>query len=177
MVRRLAVARALFARPSLLIMDEPLAGLDAASAVKLYDDLRAIIKRENVTVFVTTHRLAAAERFCSHIGVLSQGTMLAVGTPDELQQRDDVASLEITGSGFDDDVVALLARRREVVSIQSSPHRLLVTLRDRRAQTAPLVSLLIESGAEVEEVHRDRASLTDVFLHLTESERLIMPIA
>ncbi len=175
MKQRLSVARALIHRPQLVFLDEPTAGLDPVAASALHDELLTLAAREGVTVFLTTHKLAEAERLCAMIGVLREGRLLAVGPTSDFRSRGGVPTLEVIGSGFTDEVIELLARRREVASIQAQKGRLLVELTDGSAHTSPLINLLVESGADVEEVRKNQASLETVFLHLMQEERNGMP--
>jgi ABC-2 type transport system ATP-binding protein len=159
MKQKLAVARALFHRPQLVILDEPTAGLDLASAASLYERLIDIATHEQITVFLTTHKLAEAEQVCNMVGVLRDGKLLAVGPTAELKAQAGMPTLEITGTGFDDNILALLARRREVASIHADGDHLTIELRERDAHSWPLINLLVESGADVEEVHKAWAGL------------------
>ncbi len=171
MKQRLAVARALIHRPRLVFMDEPTAGLDPLAAAALHDELLLLAAREGVTVFLTSHKLAEVERLCAMVGVLRQGKLLAVGPISDFRGRGGVPMLEIVGSGFTAEVVELLSRRREVASIQAHQGRLLVELTDGSTHTSPLINLLVESGADVEEVRKNQASLETVFLHLMQEEQ------
>ena len=154
MKQKLAVARALFHRPELVILDEPTAGLDPGAAAALYERFISIAAREQTTVFLTTHKLAEAEEVCDMVGVLRDGKLLAVGPTEELKTQAGTPMLEITGTGFDEDVIALLARRREVAAIQVEGDHLTIELYDRAAHSWPLINLLVESGADIEEVHK-----------------------
>jgi ABC-2 type transport system ATP-binding protein len=80
MKQKLAVARALLHRPSLVFLDEPTASLDPVASAALRDDLARLVAREGITVFLTTHNLAEAERL--HRGRGQGGRLLAVGRPD-----------------------------------------------------------------------------------------------
>src|SRR5579883_2211896 len=73
MKQKLAIARALLHRPELVFLDEPTAGLDPAAAVALQEELAGLTQREGVTIFLTTHNLAEAERLCALVGVIQQG--------------------------------------------------------------------------------------------------------
>jgi ABC-2 type transport system ATP-binding protein len=86
MRRRLELARALVHAPSLLVMDEPTNGLDAASFRAWWDAVVALRRTEGTTVVVTTHRPDEAER-CDRLAVLSGGTLVACDTPDALRAR------------------------------------------------------------------------------------------
>ncbi len=84
MKQKLAIARALLHRPTLVFLDEPTAGLDPIAARALCDDLSRLATSEGVTVFLTTHNLAEAQRLCALVGVVQNGRLLAVGPPGEL---------------------------------------------------------------------------------------------
>ena len=169
MKQKLAVARALLHRPSLLFLDEPTAGLDPVAAATLRDELGTLVQREGVTVFLTTHNLAEAERLCGRVAVIKQGRLRAVGHPDELKARSSTRA-EISGRGFGDATLALLRGRPGVVRADLQNGRIVLQLAES-AETAPLVALVVQSGGLVEEVRKDKGSLEDVFLTLMEEER------
>lgn len=154
MKQKLAVARAFFHRPELVILDEPTAGLDPEAAAALYVRFMEIAAQEKTTVFLTTHKLDEVEQICDMVGVIRNGKMLAVGPTEELKAQAGAPTLEITGSGFVEDIVALLKRRREVASIHVETDRLVIELSTRDAHSWPLINLLVESGADIEEVHK-----------------------
>ena len=170
MKQKLALARALLHRPPLLLLDEPTAGLDVASAVAVRQELVALAEREQVTIFVTTHNMAEAETICSQVAVIRQGRLVTLGHPDELRTRASGPRVEVYGSGFTENVLALLRGRPEVAAARLQNAHLAIDL-SRETSLAPLVSLMVEAGAQVEEVRRDKASLEEVFLTLTEEER------
>jgi ABC-2 type transport system ATP-binding protein len=84
MKQKAALAGALIHDPRLLILDEPLTGLDAAMARSVKDALRAAVD-QGKTVIVTTHILDVAERIADRIGIIAGGRLLAEGTLDELR--------------------------------------------------------------------------------------------
>src|ERR1051326_4389535 len=85
MKKKLAVARAMLHRPALLFLDEPSAGLDPVAAAGLRDELASVVRREGVTVFLTTHNLSEAEKLCARVAVIRHGRLLAEGPPDDLR--------------------------------------------------------------------------------------------
>jgi ABC-2 type transport system ATP-binding protein len=169
MKQKLALARALLHRPRLLLLDEPTAGLDVQAAVEVREDLARLAAREGVTVFLTTHNMAEAERLCSQVAVIREGSLVALGHPDELRARAGGPRVEVFGRGFNEQILALLRTRPEVAAAEAKNGRLAIDLRQESA-TAPLVSLLVGAGAEVEEVRRGKASLEEVFLTLMDEE-------
>ena len=86
MKQKTALAGALIHDPKLLILDEPLTGLDAAAARQVKDVLSARV-RAGATVILTTHILEVAERMADRIGIIQRGRLIAEGTLDELRAR------------------------------------------------------------------------------------------
>ena len=86
MLQKVALAGALVHDPKLIILDEPLTGLDAGSARQVKDVLKQRVA-QGVTVIMTTHILEVAERMAERIGVLSGGKLIAEGTLAELRTR------------------------------------------------------------------------------------------
>ncbi|MDB5612955.1 MAG: transporter ATP-binding protein [Devosia sp.] len=86
MLQKVALAGALVHDPKLIILDEPLTGLDAGSARTVKDVLLGKV-RDGVTVIMTTHILEVAERMAERIGVITQGKLIAEGTLAELRTR------------------------------------------------------------------------------------------
>src|SRR5690606_38870577 len=86
MLQKVALAGALVHDPRLIILDEPLTGLDAGSARQVKDVLLGKV-RDGVTVIMTTHILEVAERMAERIGVINQGRLIAEGTLEQLRSR------------------------------------------------------------------------------------------
>lgn len=93
MKRKLAIAGALIHEPSVLILDEPLNGLDPLSARRL-KDLFAELAANGTTIFLSTHDLATAESICHRIGIIHKGRLLVEGSPSELRQVAAAPDLE-----------------------------------------------------------------------------------
>ena len=84
MKQRLAVARALLHEPALLFLDEPTSALDPAAARMVTEMIQKLSHQEGRTIFLCTHNLAEAQRLCDRVGVIDQGALQAIGTPQEL---------------------------------------------------------------------------------------------
>jgi len=93
MKRKLALAAALLHKPPVLILDEPLSGLDPRSARRL-KDLFAELAADGTTVFLSTHDLATAEAVCHRVGIIHRGRLLAEGSAHELRQMAAASDLE-----------------------------------------------------------------------------------
>ena len=86
MKQRLALAAALIHEPRILVLDEPMVGLDPQGALDFQQLLRQLSKR-GVSIFLSTHSLSVAEALCDTIGVLDRGRLIAMGTLEELRER------------------------------------------------------------------------------------------
>jgi iron(III) transport system ATP-binding protein len=86
-MQRVALARSIVYRPQLLLLDEPLSNLDAKLRLRLRDDLRRILKATGTTALYVTHDQAEAVVLGDRIGVMRDGKLLQMGTPDEIYNR------------------------------------------------------------------------------------------
>jgi ABC-2 type transport system ATP-binding protein len=84
---KLNLVLALAHRPRLLLLDEPLAGLDAVAKRQVFDELLEAIQDERRTVLISSHNLADLERYADHIGILNRGYMIAEGATSALVER------------------------------------------------------------------------------------------
>jgi len=169
MKQKLAIARPLLHRPGLVFLDEPTAGLDPVAAASLRDDLAALASRQGATIFLTTHNMAEAEKLCNLVAVIRQGKLLAVGSPADLRSRGGGQRTEISGRGFSDTMLAALRQQADVSQASVENGRLMLVLKDG-ASAAPVVSLIVREGGEVQEVRSGQGSLEDVFLTLMDEE-------
>jgi ABC-2 type transport system ATP-binding protein len=116
MRHKIGLCGALLHDPPLLILDEPLAGLDPYSARQIKDLLRERC-RQGHTVFLSTHILEIAERVCDRVGILDQGRLIVVGTMESLRDQEKLGRdttledlfLRLTAEGRTADVVSMLA--------------------------------------------------------------------
>ncbi|MGN7614162.1 ATP-binding cassette domain-containing protein [Magnetococcales bacterium HHB-1] len=83
MRRRLAIARSLIASPEAILLDEPTTGLDPQARHLIWQRLRAL-KRDGITLFLTTHYMEEAAQLCDRLMVLNKGQILEMGSPKEL---------------------------------------------------------------------------------------------
>ncbi|MDZ7684757.1 MAG: ABC transporter ATP-binding protein [Gammaproteobacteria bacterium] len=86
MKRRLAIARALMAKPKAIVLDEPSTGLDPESRLRVWEEL-ASLKSRGVTLIMSTHYMDEAEMLCDRLSMMHAGGILDEGTPEALIQR------------------------------------------------------------------------------------------
>ena len=94
MKQRLVMAAALLHEPEVIIVDEPMVGLDPV-AIKMVKELFRQLAAEGVTIFMSTHTLKVAEDICDRIGVIHKGSLVANGTPADLRRLTDAGDADL----------------------------------------------------------------------------------
>ena len=94
MKQRLIMSAALLHDPEVIIVDEPMVGLDPA-AIKLVKELFKELAKKGITIFMSTHTLKIAEDICDRIGVIHKGTLIAKGTIDDLKREAQVTHADL----------------------------------------------------------------------------------
>ena len=171
MKQKLAVARTLMHRPNLIFLDEPTAGLDPVASAALREDLKSLAQREGVTIFLTTHNLADAEKLCDRVGVINHGQLLAIGSPEELRSSTSAPRLYLTGK-FPQQAIEQVRANPLVKKIEVDSNSLILDL-THLGRSHEIVALLVRSEAELDEVRKEKADLEEVFLSLVEEERQV----
>ncbi len=93
MMRRLLIARAIMPSPKLAILDEVTSGLDVINAYDIRELIRKVAS-EGVTVIMSSHNMFEVDMLCDRVGMIDQGNLILVGTPEELKERFGAETLE-----------------------------------------------------------------------------------
>lgn len=93
MMRRLLIARAIMPNPRLAIMDEVTSGLDVINAYEIREVIRSIAST-GVTVIMSSHNMFEVDMLCDRVGLIDQGNLILLGTPEELKERFGVDTFE-----------------------------------------------------------------------------------
>lgn len=170
MKQKLAVARTLMHRPELIFLDEPTAGLDPVASANLREDLASLVAQEGVTIFLTTHNLAEAEKLCNQVGVINHGQLLATGSPSDLRSKTSAPRLYVTGEGITTPIVDEVKINALVKKVQRQNGKLIMELNEL-SRSHELITQLVEAGVQIDEVRKEKADLEDVFLQLIDEEK------
>ncbi|WP_310786769.1 ATP-binding cassette domain-containing protein [Mycobacterium sp. Z3061] len=167
MRRRFDIAVSLLARPQVLFLDEPSAGLDPHSRVELWKLLRSLVD-DGLTLVVTTQYLEEADRLADNIVVIDNGRVIAQGSPFELKQQAGEANVVVTVSHASDlaPVEAVLRRSAAEVLVDANARRLMVTS-DGLPDLSEIAKALHHSGIRIEDIRLSRPTLDEVFIALT----------
>jgi ABC-2 type transport system ATP-binding protein len=167
MKRRLDLASALVHAPQVLFLDEPTTGLDPASRLTIWDEVRRI-NAGGATVFLTTQYLEEADKLCDRVAIIDDGLIVAEGTPEQLKAEmgHDVVSVELNGAdaaATEAALVALPGLQRAV----SEEDALALYVDDGASSIAEIVRRLDRDQIQVGAISVSRPSLDDVFLQAT----------
>jgi len=167
MKRRLDLASALVHKPEVLFLDEPTTGLDPASRLTIWDEVRRI-NGEGATIFLTTQYLEEADKLCDRVAILDGGQIVAEGTPEQLkaQMGHDVVSVSLNGAD-PAATEAALAGLTGLERVVSAPGALALYVEDGAGQVAEIVRRLDRDQIQVGAISVSRPSLDDVFLQAT----------
>lgn len=170
MKQRLGIARALVGSPKVLILDEPTNGLDPRGMREIRDLLKELVRRDRLTVFVSSHLLAEVEAMCNRVGIIDRGVLKAEGrVADLLAGRGDVTEVEL---GVTDKAAALavfdgMGGLAKLIG-DGEEGRLLVGISGM--DVATFNRRLVEAGVGVTTLLPRTRSLEDLFLEVTSTE-------
>ncbi len=173
MAQRLMIARALMHEPRLLVLDEPTTGLDPQSRLFLWDTMTALRER-GVTLMLTTHDMAEADRLCDRIAIVDHGQIIALDTPRGLRgllPAEQGLDLVLDGDGGDPQgLLAELpgAERVDTVAERERWRARIYGSGDQLMDAA--LDAVRAAGRDLVELRRIEGTLEDVFVHLTGRE-------
>ena len=173
--QRVGLAQALIGNPEVLILDEPMVGLDPKQIIEMRDLIKKL--SEDRTIILSSHILSEVSAVCDHILIISNGKLAASGSPQELQEMmRTTTELEITALGTKEHAEEILQKIDgiEAYETESAQEADAVMIRVKAAGDADmrkeLSMALSKEGMPILSMNRVEKSLEDIFLKLTESE-------
>ncbi|HTX27123.1 MAG TPA: ATP-binding cassette domain-containing protein [Streptosporangiaceae bacterium] len=161
MQRRLEIARGLLHAPRVLFLDEPTVGLDPQTRVSIWEYINGLKKREDITIFLTTHYMDEAEN-CDRIAIIDHGKIVAIDTPEALKASVGKDRVQISTA---DDAAAIRALADEF-GIEAEMHEGLVTFSVEAGEHF-VPRLFATLPVTIRSVSVSRPSLDDVFMSYT----------
>lgn len=170
MRRRLEIARGLVHSPKILFLDEPTTGLDPVSRTNVWQLIRTLCERSEMTILLTTHYMDEADKLCDRIAIVDHGKLAALDTPTKLKDSvpgNDTLEAEFENAPPDwDEQLKKLAQAAGVSHRDGVVH---ISSNDGPATVAALMDLARARGVHVKKVSVQSTTLDDVFLHYTGS--------
>lgn len=170
MKQRLCLGRALIHDPAVLVLDEPAAGLDPRARIQLREMIRALAGHDK-TVLVSSHILTELAEMCDVVGIIERGTLLAVGSVDEIQRGRQTRHTIRMQVRLLDDAAGLakwLAERDDVEQIQTEGKNAFFSHESDAETEAALLRAMIEAGFRVVSYGSQTKTLEEVFMQVTE---------
>ncbi len=171
MRQKLGIARALLAEPELLILDEPTSGLDPVNIKMLRDLLLGLAQEGGRTILLCTHHLDEAQRICDRVGILRNGRLVAVGTPEGLGNDGGVHAVRIHGRRLDVAAASDLAlpAGAHLRLLEGDPPAARLECAGPQ-DVERVVAALVAAGAGLQAVVPERRSLEETYLAIVGGE-------
>ena len=171
MRRRMEIARGLVHSPKVLFLDEPTTGLDPVSRTNVWEMIRSLRDRSDLTILLTTHYMEEADKLCERIAIVDHGRLAALDTPTRL--KEGVPGTDTVEAEFADapkDWAEQLRALPHVANVAERDGMVHIGSNEGPATVAALMDLARSKGVTVKRVTVQGTTLDDVFVHYTGSE-------
>ena len=164
MKRRLDLAASLIHNPEILFLDEPTTGLDPISRARVWEEVRRVNAELDVTIFLTTQYLEEADELADRVGIISQGRLMAEGTPEELKHSlgSDVIIARVNGHA--EGAREAVADLPGIEGVEVGGEEIIIQASNGAAAISSVALALDHSHVEVSEITLRTPTLDDVFL-------------
>ncbi len=163
MLQRIGLAQALIHDPELVILDEPMSGLDPIGR-KEVRDLILSLRDQGKTVFFSSHIVSDVEMICDRVGILAKGKMLALGRIEELVNEREAQSVEVVCDGVVGDDIPVV--KSKAVRILQRGERCLMML-SGQSDLEEVLAVLRQAGGKLVSVTPHKGSLEEIFIEQT----------
>lgn len=169
MRRRLEIARSLIHYPKVLFLDEPTVGLDPQSRDHIWNYIKDLKERENITIILTTHYMEEADKLCDRIAIIDKSKIIALDTPQNLKSKLSGETIVIETS--DNKLLSeKLSERKLVDNIMVTEKELILTVINAHTALARIVELAVSIGVYVDNITIKEPDLNAVFMYFTGRE-------
>ncbi|KAA3608286.1 MAG: ABC transporter ATP-binding protein [Planctomycetota bacterium] len=161
--RRAAVARALLGSPRLLVLDEPLSGLDPEGVEEMLSLFERLSVEEGVTTVFSSHHLREVQEVCNRVGLIDDGQVILEGETQALLAAAGDGLQVLCASQKRDKAKKILEEYTGVSQVHLNAQGVLRARVEAKTNLQPLLARLVQAEVGLEEFARDRASLADVY--------------
>ncbi len=169
MLQRLLIARAIMHEPQILIMDEPTIGLDPQARRHMWQYIEQL-KRQGVTILMTTHYMEEADVLCDRVAIIDEGVIKAIDTPEKLKSMLPGGNTVIAeAKPIDKELLKELRSLKNVSRLTSGDESISLFVKDGK-RALPLLVTTIQKYAELHSITLHEPTLEDVYISLTGKE-------
>jgi len=170
MKQRLCLARCLIHNPKLLILDEPASGMDPRARVEMKNILKRL-KSMGKTILVSSHILSELGEICSKIGVIEHGHMVYEGKVEEIMDKISGKNpIAITLIEKSEEAIKILKEDRNISQIKVIDNKISAGFSGEDRDSCRLLKNLIDNNIPITSFKRERSSLEDIFMKITEKD-------
>ncbi|MBU5689666.1 MAG: ATP-binding cassette domain-containing protein [Candidatus Aenigmatarchaeota archaeon] len=165
MKRRLEIARGLIHYPKILFLDEPTLGLDPQTREHIWDYIKNLADRENITVIITTHYMEEADELCDRVAIIDNGEIKVLDKPSKLKDKlkGDTIIIETNASH---DILSKIKSIQNVKSVQLIDGKTYISVENAEKN----VVKILQTVKNVKSLSIRKPTLGDVFIHYTGKE-------
>jgi ABC-2 type transport system ATP-binding protein len=169
MRRRLEIARSLIHYPKVLFLDEPTIGLDPQSRDHIWNYIKDLKERENITIILTTHYMEEADELCDRIAIIDRSKIIAMDTPHNLKEK--LENEMITIETKDNDLfISKLNETKLAENITEIDGKLNLSVKNAHTSLPRIVELAVSAGVYIDSIEIREPDLDDVFIYYTGRE-------
>ena len=170
MKQRLGLARVLLHDPDLLLLDEPASGLDPRARIEMRELLKAL-QTMGKTIIVSSHILHELAQFCTHIGIVERGQMVAHGSLADIYRALSLRrTVHVQLANQTPELAAKIRALPHVAGVDEQPDRLAVQLREDEMSAEDLLDAIHALGARIRMFQPDAMDMETAFMKLTEGK-------
>jgi len=167
MKRRLEIARGLMHHPKVLFLDEPTLGLDPQTRRSIWDYIKELNDRDDITIILTTHYMDEADYLCDRVAIIDKGKIIALDTPEDFKDKVGGDIIKVKANGKKGNFKSCLKKFKSIKRVIFDNSELVLSV-DRGETLIPkLVEEAKKCGAPIEAISLRKPTLEDVFLHYT----------
>jgi ABC-2 type transport system ATP-binding protein len=169
MKRRVLIAKALIHEPRLLFLDEPTASVDVELRQSMWDVV-ADLKKDGVTIILTTHYIEEAEAIADRVGIINKGELLLIEEKDSLMQKFGQKILKIELQKRLNQLPKELSEKNVNLSDDGLSLTYIYDTKQKKTGITKLLSNLSNSGINLRDIQTDQSSLEEIFVNLVKEK-------
>ncbi|MFW6014188.1 MAG: ATP-binding cassette domain-containing protein [Nanoarchaeota archaeon] len=166
MKRRLEIARGFMHHPKVLFLDEPTVGLDPQTRLHIWDYVRRLNQKENVTVVLTTHHMEEAESLANRIAIMDEGKIIALDKPKKLKKIPGKQSIYFKTSN-PEKLASVIEKINGVSTVKVKNNKVYVNFNEKKEDLSQMLDAIIKSGCDIKSISAYKPTLEDVYIKLT----------